>query len=165
MKFNKLCSYLGSKKSTRYLYWHDEVKYFQRLIKQRDYVFIYELGLYFLKEDKFDKAMEYFYIVYLYDISYLLQELLFYDNRFHHYLIMLNLPQSQLINETMTQLLSISDIYQFHEALQLSTDYSECCVCLTDAIQLQFLCNHSVCFLCYPKVIKLNACPLCRMRL
>ena len=53
----------------------------------------------------------------------------------------------------------------FKNRFNLFAKIMECCICLNEYSNIPLECTHYICIDCYPKIIKSNKCPLCRINI
>lgn len=170
LKLNKIFARMGFNESIRYLYnyYNDDVnkeKYIQYAISNKDYKFIYNIAYFNLISGNYDLSFTYFNNVFNIKREYLYNKILKLDNIYLRYLILINLPHTDNTIDNIKVLLNNESIKTYHDLINSSILVSDCCICFEFNLCLKFNCNHYVCIYCYPKIIKLEKCPICRYNL
>ena len=53
----------------------------------------------------------------------------------------------------------------FKNRLNFCSKFMECIICMNDYMHIPLECSHYICIDCYPKIIKSQKCPLCRIEI
>ena len=55
------------------------------------------------------------------------------------------------------------NILIFKNRVNFFSKFMDCCVCLTDYMNIPLECSHYICVSCYPKILQSQKCPICRI--